>query len=268
MNPADEIPVKIDAPESTSAPAGFGDKMDEPVSDIESAGEQRRPVEELHNLLLRISHHLDYETSERSTIYYRLLAIDAQAKKIENQTKRRSLRALFRYAVVIGLAVAGTLAWQSYGEATKQIVATRAPDLGWSPQAKEMIASWVAQLGWNKPAPGSDTAPVGPAVAPQPIALTQAAPEKVEAKAPAIASIDPDQMQQLTASLTALQQSVQQLANAQDQMARQITSLQGNEVEILKRVPTPPPLPPGAPVRKPIAAPSAASSSRAPAGSH
>ena len=261
MNPADEIPVKIEAPESTSAPAGFGDKLEEPALQFESTSEQRRPVEELHNLLLRISHHLDFETSERSTIYYRLLAIDAQAKRIENQTKRRVLRGLFRYAVVIALAVAGTLAWQSYGEATKQIIAKRAPDLGWSPEAKDTIATWVAQLGWAK---GPETPSVAPSVAPQPIALTQIAPERAEAKAPATASIEPAQMQQLTASLTALQQSVEQLATAQDQMARQITSLQGNEVEILKRVPTPAPLPAAAPARRPIATPSAAPSLRAP----
>src|SRR6516165_10983762 len=159
MSPADEMPAKTEAPESTSAPADFGQKLDEraALSDFSRASDQRRPVEDLHSLLLRISHHLDYETSERSTIYYRLLAIDAQAKRIENQTKRRALGALGRYFVVICLAVAGTLAWQSYGEATKQIVATSAPELGWSPQAKQMIASWVQELGWTKPSEARDT---------------------------------------------------------------------------------------------------------------
>jgi hypothetical protein len=32
---------------------------------------------------------------------------------------------------------------------TKQIIATRVPDLGWSPEAKQTIASWVEQLGWT-----------------------------------------------------------------------------------------------------------------------
>jgi hypothetical protein len=257
MNPADDMPAKIEAPESTSAPsdsAVFGDKLDEhtSIADSEGTNDQARPVEELRNLLLRISHHLDYETSERSTIYYRLLAIDAQGKRIESQTKRRALRALFRYAIVICLAVAATLAWQSYGEAAKQIVATRAPDLGWSPQAKETIASWVAQLGLAKATEGTELSAVRQPVAetPQPIAVTQSAPDTIEAKAPAVASVGPEQMQQLMQSLSALQQSVGQLATTQDQMGRQITSLQASEIEILKRIPAPPP--PAAPVRKPI----------------
>ena len=261
MNPADEMPAKIEAP--ASAPAEFGHNLDEPGSaaDIESASDQRRPVEDLHSLLLRISHHLDYETSERSTIYYRLLAIDAQGKKIEKQTKRRALRSLCRYAVVIVLAVAGTLAWQSYGEAAKQVIATRAPELGWSPPAKEMIAGWIAQLGWTKPSAETSVGALPAAETAQPIPVVQTAPETVVAKAPAVASVDPEQMQQIMQSLTALGQSVQQLAAAQDQLARQITALQGNDLEILKRVPAPPPLPATAPVRKPTPAPS----SRAPA---
>src|SRR5215510_15574006 len=111
MNSTDELPEKIEAPESTSAPADPAHKFDEPASieHFERASDQHRPVEDLHSLLLRISHHLDYENSERSTIYYRLLAIDAQAKRIENQTKRRALRGLARYFVVICIAIAGTL---------------------------------------------------------------------------------------------------------------------------------------------------------------
>jgi hypothetical protein len=254
MNPADEIPARIEAPESTSAPADFGHKLDEHASvrEFEPASEQRRPVEDLHSLLLRISHHLDYETSERSTIYYRLLALDAQSKKIEKQTKSRFWRALFRYAVVICLAVAGTLAWQSYGEATKQIIATRGPELGWSPEAKQTIANWIKQLGWAQAPVGPETAAVQvPAATPQTIPVAQTAPEASEAKTPAIPAIDPEQVQQMTRSLTALQQSVEQLAATQDQMARQITSLQASDSEILSRVPAPPPLPPAAPARKP-----------------
>ena len=256
MNPADEMPAKIEAPESTSAPADFGQKLDghAPLSGLDRTSNQHRPVEDLHSLLLRISHHLDYETSERSTIYYRLLAIDAQAKRIESQTKRRALRALVRYVVVICIAVAGTLAWQSYGDPTKKIIATKAPELGWSPEARQMIASWVQELGWTKPDP--DTAPVRLPVAETPqgirvIPVAQTATDTAAPKAPAAPSVDPEQVQQITRSLTTLQQSVEQLAAAQDQMAHQITSLQTSDLEILNRIPAPPPLPPAAPARKP-----------------
>jgi len=259
MNPADEMPAKVGAPESTSAPADIGHKLDE-RSSVSDPGAASRPVEDLHSLLLRISHHLDYETSERSTIYYRLLAIDAQAKRIESQTKRRALRAVGRYFVVICLTVAGTLAWQSYGEATKQIVATRAPELGWSPEAKLMIASWVQELGWTKPSEARDTSSARSPVAETPqgirvIPVAQTAPEGAAPKEPAAPAIDPEQVQQITRSLSTLQQSVEQLAAAQDQMAQRITSLQAAELEILNRTPAPPPLPPAAPARKPAPSP-------------
>src|SRR5215467_1502479 len=195
MDPAAEMPAKIEAPESTSAPADFGHKLDERGSASE-LGPASRPVEDLHSLLLRISHHLDYETSERSTIYYRLLAIDAQAKRIENQTKRRVLRGLGRYFVVICIAIAGTLVWQSYGQATKRIIATRAPELGWSPEAKQMIASWVQELGWTKHQEGPDASPVRVPLAETPqgirvIPVAQTAPEAAVPKAPAVPSVDP-----------------------------------------------------------------------------
>jgi hypothetical protein len=257
MSPADEMPAKIEAPESTSAPADFGQKIDEHASfpNFERASDQRRPVEDLHSLLLRISHHLDYETSERSTIYYRLLAIDAQGKRIENQTKRRALRALVRYFVVICLAVAGTLAWQSYGDGTKQIIATKAPEFAWSPEAKQMIASWVQELGWTKPSEARDASPARLPVAETPqgirvIPVAQATPEAAATKELAAPSVDSEQVQQITRGLTALQQSVEQLAAAQGQMAHQITSLQAENGEILSRIPAPPP-PPVAPARKP-----------------
>jgi len=266
MNSTDELPEKIEAPESTSAPAELAHKLDEPASieHFERASDQRRPVEDLHSLLLRISHHLDYETSERSTIYYRLLALDAQGKRIEKQTKRRVLRRLVRYLVVILLGVAGTLAWQSYGEATKQIVAARAPELGWSPETKQMIASWIQELGWttSPSAPNTSAGRLTTAVTPKPIPAAQTAAEVVAPKVPA--AVDPEQVQQILRGLTALQQTVDQLATAQDHLARQITSLQAADSEILNRVPAPPPLPPlppPAPARKPTPA----SSARAPA---
>ena len=64
---------------------------------------------------------------------------------------RRASRSFVRYLIAICVGVAATLAWQSYGEATKQIIAMRAPQLGWSPEAQQMIAGWVQQLGWTKP---------------------------------------------------------------------------------------------------------------------
>jgi len=75
----------------------------------------------------------------------------------------------------MGLGVAATLAWQSYGETTKQIIATKAPELGWSPETKETIASWMQQIGWTKQAASLESVRVGSSV-----------PETPEPEPPAI----------------------------------------------------------------------------------
>ncbi len=215
MNPADQMAANIETTELPGAVAGSDQKLDEQASldDFQPTNHQRRPVEDLHNLLLRISHHLDYETSERATIYYRLLAIDDQTKTIISQTKRRALRAFARYVVAIFIGTAGILTWQSYGDATKQIIATRAPELGWSPEA------------------------------------AQTAPEAAAPKAPGSPSLDAEQVQQIALGLAALRQTVDQLAAGQDQMAREVTRLQAADQEILEKIPAPPPRPTAVPTR-------------------
>jgi hypothetical protein len=131
------------------------------------------------------------------------------------------------------------LAWQSYGEVTKQIIATRAPELGWSPEAKQIIASWVQQLGWTKPPAGPENTAVRPSAleTPQATPVAQTAPENVAPKAPAAPSLDPEQVQQLSRSLTTLQQIVLQLAAGQDRMAREMARLEADLVDILVKVP-------------------------------
>jgi hypothetical protein len=90
-----------------------------------------------------LSRHLDQDSSERRAIYNRL-------QTIEGAIKRRRSRGIVRYLIAIGIGVAATLGWQSYGETTKQIIATKAPELGWSPETKQTITSWMQQLGWTK----------------------------------------------------------------------------------------------------------------------
>ena len=140
MNRADETAAKIETAErqSVGAAAGSDDKL--------AQSHQSRPVEDLHTLLLRISQRLDYEHAERNTIHYRLRAIESQMKAIGGQTKRRASRAFVRYLAAICVGVAATLAWQSYGEEAKQTIATKAPELGWSPEVRQMIASWTKPL--------------------------------------------------------------------------------------------------------------------------
>jgi hypothetical protein len=157
--------------------------------------------------------------------------------------KRRGSRGFGRYLVAILIGVAVALAWQSYGEAAKEMFAAKAPELGWSPETKQMIANWVDQLGWRKPPAGSEK---------------QAAP--VAQAAPAAPSIDPENVRQMARDLATLRQTVEQLAGGLDQVTREIGKLESADAEILAKITPapPPPRPVAAPARKPapIAPPS------------
>ncbi len=133
---------------------------------------------------------------------------------------RPASRGFTRFLVAICIGVAGTLAWQSYGEPTKQIIATRAPELGWSPETKQMIASWMQRLGWTRP-------------------LVQTTPETVAPKAPAAASLDPERVNQIALDVAALRQTVEQLTAGQDQMKRDIVKMGSTLIDILVKIPEP-----------------------------
>jgi hypothetical protein len=139
-----------------TAKTDFDNKFEEQFrAVVRDASLQPRLVEDLHgseDVQSLLSRHLDYESSERKAIYRRL-------ESIERAVKKRRSRGIVRYLVAMGIGVVATLAWQSYGETTKWIIATRAPELAWSPETKQMITSWVQELGWTKqPASPESTA--------------------------------------------------------------------------------------------------------------
>ena len=120
------------------------------LKNLEGPSEQRKAVE-MGDVLVGSLRRLDDGTSERKAAYDRLLAI-------ENEMNRVGSRGGFaRYLVAICIGVAATLAWQTYGEVTKQIIAAKAPELGWSPETKQTITSWMQQLGWKQPASPEST---------------------------------------------------------------------------------------------------------------
>jgi hypothetical protein len=81
---------------------------------------------------------------------------------------------MLRYLLAICIGAAAVLAWQSYGAATRRVIATRAPELGWSPETKQMIASAIQEVGWTTPADPEPTAP-----------------ETAASKVPSATSLDP-----------------------------------------------------------------------------
>jgi hypothetical protein len=160
--------------------------------------------------------------------------------------------------LAICIGVGATLAWQSYSQATKQIIATRAPELGWTPEAKQTIASWVEQLSWTNPPTGAEIATAPPSVPETAQAATVAQTAPYASKASA--SLDPQQVQHLALDVAAVRQSVEQVAASQTKMAAEINNLLETDMEIFLKIPTSP-QPPAALSHKPIPA---APPSRAP----
>jgi hypothetical protein len=241
MNRSDEVVAK-----PNRSVDKLGEKLRASFEDLQRTSDQRNPAKDLHDdVLSEISHRLDHGTSERKAIYYGLLAIEDEIKK-----KRGSRGGLTRYLVAICIGVATTLAWQSYSEATKRIIATKAPELGWSPETKHMIAGWVQKLGWKKlPAGPENTAVQASVLETQVATAAQTVPTAVVPKV-AIPSIDPAQVRQIALDLAALRETVEHLAAGQEQITRVTDRLEGAVAEILTKIPAPPP-PTVAPTRKP-----------------
>jgi hypothetical protein len=223
---------------------------------------QPKPAGDMHEVLLGIGRHLNNATAALETIHGQLLAM-------EQQTKRRSSGGFARYLLAMCIGVAATLAWLSYGEAAKQIIATKAPELGWSPDAKQLIAGWVQQLGWGKTSVVAEGTAAQSSVreTQQLASAVQSVPENVAPKAPVAPSIDPEQVHQIASDVAAQRQTIEQLAAGQDQMARVVNRLEGAVAEILVKMPEPPSPPPVAaavPAPKPKPKPLGPPSSRAP----
>jgi len=155
---------------------------------------------------------------------------------------RHARRAFTRYLIAICVGVAATLAWQSYGDMVKQTVATRAPELGWSPEVQQLIAASVQQLGWTKAAELEKAAPETAATETAQQATTQQAPVAQAVADPAAPnpSVSPsptlEKVQQIASDLAALKQAVQQLSGNQNQMAQDIAKVQATDQEVLNKV--------------------------------
>jgi hypothetical protein len=89
--------------------------------------------------------------------------------------------------------VAAALAWWSYGDA-----------------ARQMIANWHPQLGWS---------------APQAELVAQGAPNLTAPVAPSTPSFDQHQLTAMSLNLDAVRQSIDRIAASQEQMARSIDQI-------------------------------------------
>jgi hypothetical protein len=169
--------------------------------------------------------------------------------------RRRASRALARYAVAVGVGVAGTLAWQSYGGVAMQTLVSWAAQHGWSP-------AWLAAEANPPSVPDSAAAPpslrADHATAPSMLQAesgTQTAP--VEMAASTVPSADPPQLTAITASLAVVRQAVEQLVAGQERIASDIAKLQTVEQDIRHRISAAAPRPAAPPASKPSSTPRA-----------
>jgi hypothetical protein len=128
---------------------------------------------------------------------------------------RRALRGLARFLIVFCVGIVTILAWQSYGDAARAMIANSSPQLGWlAPQTVPVVPTAPASAG----APSSD-------------------------------------VQRLAFGLAAVRQSVDlltaQLAADQRQVGVDIAKLQADEQQILNKLSAAPSRPTAAPAQKP-----------------
>jgi hypothetical protein len=165
------------------------------------------------------------------------LAADLQNDRFLSEQpswRKRGLLAVVRFLIAACIGGAATLAWQSYGE-----------------EARQVIASSSQQLGW---------------LAPRAEAVTPAEPDTIASATP---SADQQQLESISLDLAAVRQSVDQLiasqdqitrrvdqlALGQDQMTRDIAKLQQFQQYILYKTSEPPPQPAPVPARRPVPTP-------------
>ena len=91
MEPVTEMLEKLEGVESELANTDLDEALRQhvrtAVEDFKRASAQWRPFEDLHALMLRVSHHLDYETAKQKQIYNLLCAIENDTKTTLNIAK-------------------------------------------------------------------------------------------------------------------------------------------------------------------------------------
>jgi hypothetical protein len=134
---------------------------------------------------------------------------------------KRASRAFIRYLIACCVGVGGTLAWQTYGDAARQTVATWGAEHGWP-------------MAWLSPGEVVNANPPRPE-------RTQAAP--VAQAAPETAGGSSSDLQQLktmtlgmAATLTTMRERIEQLAADQQQTTGDIAKLQAAEQEIRHKI--------------------------------
>lgn len=151
---------------------------------------------------------------------------------------KRAPLAFVRFLITFCIGVGATVAWQSYGDT-----------------AREMIAKASPQLAWLAP-PSAPVAqdPVDPAAPAEPAALAEPGAPSSEQQLSAV-SVDLDGVRQSVDRIATNQEQISrtigQLVAGQEQMTKEIAKLQAIEQYILYKNSEPPPRPAQAPAPAP-----------------
>jgi hypothetical protein len=175
---------------------------------------------------------------------------------------KRALLALTRFLIIFCIGVAATLAWQSYGDAAREMIANSYPQLSW-------LASQAEPVAQNAPDIVALAAPVAPSPDQLRLNATSLDLDAVRQSIDRIANEMATSQEQMTrsidrmagrvaASQEQITRSVDQLAVSQEWLTREITKLEEIEQSIRYRnsEPSPPsPRPASAPAPKPVTRP-------------
>ena len=126
---------------------------------------------------------------------------DQSQNNTQPSLRKRASRAFSRFLITFCIGGASTLAWQSYGDA-----------------ARAMIANSYPQLGW---------------LAPQAEPVAQNVPETIALVAP---SFDQQQLNAMSLDLDAIRQNVDRIAITQEQITRNVDQLTARQERMMRNV--------------------------------
>jgi hypothetical protein len=138
---------------------------------------------------------------------------------------RRAFRATTRFVISALVGVVATLAWQSYGDAAKQELATRFPQLpSWTSIRTDRTPHQITLEGSALPATPSDSTSVEP-IAPVKTTIASAA-----------SAADRELLEILGSNVAAVRQQLEQFAAKQEQMVQDVANLQSADQEMNRKV--------------------------------
>jgi hypothetical protein len=149
---------------------------------------------------------------------------------------RRASRSLARFLVMACIGVAATLAWQSYGGAAMQMIASSSPQLSWLLSPPAMDPPSGREIAVEQASPPAVAASAPQAVSAQAGAVAPTASETAASPAPTAPAPELQQLATMAHDLAAVRQSVEQLTAGQEQMARDIAKLQTAGQDIRRRI--------------------------------